>query len=225
MTTSDYGILSTCPLFADLNEEDLRLMLGCLGSRTARYPKGAAVFLEGDAAEYVGIVLEGAVTIVQDDFFGNRNLIGTALPGELFAEAFSCAGLERLPVSVFAERDTAVLLLDCRRVLQVCSSGCPFHHRLIANLLAVVSRKNLALNRKIRFVSQRTTREKLMSYLLDQAKQQGSDHFEIPFDRQALADFLAVERSAMSAEISRLRKEGVLESKGSWFRLVEVDRE
>jgi CRP-like cAMP-binding protein len=79
--------------------------------------------------------------------------------------------------------------------------------------------KNLAMNQKIRYMSQKTTKDKLIAYLLDQAKQNNSSEFVIPFDRQALANYLGVERSAMSAEISKLKKNGQIDTKGSWFCL------
>ena len=140
-------------------------------------------------------------------------------PGELFAEVFSCAGLETVPVSVFALTDSEVLLLDCRRVVTSCSNSCHFHSLLMKNLLQEMARKNLALSQKIRYMSRKTTKEKLMAYLLDQAKQQGSTEFVIPHSRQSLADYLGVERSAMSAEIGKLKKSGQIETHGSWFCL------
>lgn len=211
--------MSKCPLFAGIDRDDMAGLLACLGGRVVPLAKGSPVFLEGDPAKDVGVVLEGTVQIIRDDFYGNRSVLGVVPPGGLFAEAFACAGLETLPVSVIARQDGAVLLLDCRRMLQGCSSACSFHSRLIFNLLQGIAEKNLMLTRKIRYMSRKTTREKLMEFLLDQAKQQGSGEFVIPYDRQALADYLGVDRSAMSAEIGNLRRAGLIETKGSWFRL------
>ena len=194
-------------------------MLSCLGGRILKIAKGSPVFLEGDPAKYVGVVLSGSVQVVRDDFYGHRSVLTAVAPGGLFGEAFACAGLETLPVSVIAQQSGAVLLLDCKRVLSGCSNACAFHSILIRNLLQGISQKNLALTRKIRCMSRKTTREKLMEYLLEQAKQCGSAEFAIPFDRQALADYLGVERSAMSAEIGKLKKEGLLDSNGSFFRI------
>lgn len=218
-----FEILSHNPLFAGIEQEELNTMLSCLGARTVRVPKGEPVFLEGDPAGFIGLVLEGSVQIVQDDYYGNRSLLAHGTRGELFAEAFACADVPTMPVSGYAVEDSLVMLFACRKMLTVCSNACRFHNRLVKNLLQVVARKNLQLSGKIRFMSRKTTREKLMAYLLDQAKQAGASDFTIPLDRQALADFLGVERSAMSAELSKLRKEGVLETKGSWFRLPRED--
>ena len=220
-----FAILSRCSLFAGVGREEMGLMLNCLGARERDIPKGEPVFLEGDPAGFIGVDLEGAVQVVRDDYYGTRSVLTVVQPGEIFGEAFSCAGVETMPVSAFALKGGKVLWLDCKRMLTVCSNACQFHNRMVANLLRAVARKNLALSRKIQFMSQRTTKEKIMAYLLDQAKAQGSSEFTIPHDRQALADFLGVERSAMSAEIGKLKRAGILDCKGPWFHLRDTVEE
>lgn len=215
-----FDLIASTPLFSGIAREDLGSMLGCLNARIIEIGKSDPVFLEGDKAGFIGLVLEGSVQIVQEDYYGNRNVMHQAEPGDIFAEAFSCAGADTMPVSGYAVKNSKVMLLASHRMLTVCTNACRFHNQLVKNLLKVVSQKNLMLNRKIQFMSRKTTREKLMAYLSNQAKAVGSPEFIIPFDRQALADFLSVERSAMSAEISKLRKDGLLECKGSWFRLL-----
>ena len=214
-----FEVLLTCPLFAGIRREELTSMLDCLGGKTVEISKGAPVFLEGDPAQFVGVVLSGAIQILRDDYYGNRSVMTAVEPGELFGEAFSCAGIKTLPVSAIALKNSTVLLLDCKHVLTVCPKACQFHNQLVNNLLRVMARKNLALSQKIQVMSHKTTKEKLMAYLLDQAKRKQSPEFVIPYDRQALADYLGVERSAMSAEISKLKKAGIIDSKGSWFRI------
>lgn len=214
-----FDLLLATPLFAGIDREDLQSLLVCLSARKERFTKGEPVFLEGDTAGNIGFVLEGAVQIVRDDFFGNRSLLIPVESGELFGEAYACAGLDALPVSGYAVQDCTILWLACRKMLTVCTNACGFHNTLVQNLLQVVAQKNLQLGKKIQLMSKKTTREKLMAYLLDQAKQRGMAEFTIPLDRQGLADFLGVERSAMSAELSKLRSMGVLETKGSYFRL------
>ena len=218
-----FEVLARCPLFAGIRQEEAAEMLKCLGGRVVKFPKGSPVFLEGDPAKFMGVVLEGAVQVVREDYYGNRSVLTVVGPGGLFAEAFACAGVDTLPVSVFALQNSTVLLLDCGRILTGCANACAFHARLISNLLRGISRKNLTLTQKIRYMSRKTTREKLLEYLMDQAKLHGSDAFTIPYDRQALADFLGVERSAMSAEIGKLRRAGVLETKGTWFRILKAE--
>ena len=190
------------------------------GAKTIALDKKYTVFAQGSPAKYIGIVLSGAVRIVRDDYYGQRSFLTQAEPGDIFAEAYACAPVETMPISGYAAADSQVMLLSARKMLTVCTNACGFHNRLVKNLLAVVAEKNLLLSRKIQFMSQKTTREKLIAYLLDQAKQHGSDEFTIALDRQALADYLGVERSAMSAELSKLRRDGVLETTGSWFRLL-----
>ena len=218
-----FEIILSNPLFAGISAEELASMLNCLNARMVRTVKGEPVFLEGDPAGFIGLVLEGSVQIVRDDYYGERTMLAHAEPGDIFGEAYSCAGVDTMPVSAYAQRSGKVVMFDVRKMLTVCSNVCGFHNRLVKNLLQVVARKNLTLSRKIQFMSRKTTREKLMAYLLDQAKQKKSAEFTIPLDRQSLADFLGVERSAMSAELGKLRRAGVLECKGSWFRLLESE--
>lgn len=196
-------------------------MLSCLGARTRSLTKNQIIFQEGDPARDVGIVLSGAVQIVKEDYYGKRSIVARIGPGELFGESFACAGVKALPVSVVASEDSLVAIIDCHRITVSCSNACAFHSRMIFNLLRVVASKNLLFNQKIEITSKRTTREKLMTYLLSQAKLHGSDSFTIPYDRQALADYLGVERSAMSTELGKLRREGVLECDKSWFKLLQ----
>lgn len=218
-----FEVLSHCPLFAGITKPEIREMLSCLDGKITGIPKGNPVFLEGDPARFVGVVLAGSVQVVWDDYYGNRSVLTVVTPGGLFAEAFACAGLEALPVSVIALQTSTVLLLDRQRVLTGCSHACSFHSRLVHNLLQGIAQKNLTLTRKIRCMSQKTTREKLMAFLLDQAKEREKEEFVIPYDRQALADYLGVERSAMSAEIGKLKRAGMIESNGSWFRILSAD--
>ena len=169
----------------------------------------------------VGIVLEGCVQMVREDYYGNRSILARMGPAELFGEGFACADVKTFPISVVAVEDSQVLLIDSRRITVTCANACSFHNRMIFNMLKVVANKNLVLNQKIEITSRRTTREKLMAYLLTQAKLHQSDAFTIPYDRQALADYLEVERSAMSAEISKLRRDGIIECEKSTFRLLK----
>ncbi len=218
-----FEILSASALFAGIEAEELQGLLGCLSAKILPVAKSDPVFLEGDPAGFVGLVLEGSIQIVWEDYYGNRSILSQAQTGDLFAEAFSCANVQTLPVSGYASKNSTIMLLDFRKMMTVCSNACRFHNRLIKNLLQVVAQRNLELGQKIRFMSQKTTREKLIAYLLDQAKKADSVEFTIPFDRQALADFLGVERSAMSAELGKLRKTGFLETNGSYFRLLQND--
>lgn len=215
-----FPILDSCPLFDGVGQANFRRMLHCFGARTMRVRKGNAIFSEGDPATGVGIVLSGGVQTLQEDYLGNRSILSMAGPGELFCEGFSCAKVEVLPVSMVAASDSEVMILDCSRVLTICHNACSFHNRMVRNLLHSVADSNLRLNQKIEILSKRTTREKVMSYLLSEAKLQGTDAFQIPYDRQELADYLGVERSAMSTVIGKLRAEGVIDVDRKWFKIL-----
>lgn len=216
-----FDIISKGPLFSGISREDLQSLMGCLQARVQTVRKGDPVFLEGDAAGFVGIILEGSIQLEQYDYYGDRSVIGWAEPGDIFGETFACAGVETMPVSAYARQNSRVMMLSFGKMLTVCSNACPFHNKLVKNMMQLVAKKNLELSGKIRIMSRKTTREKLMEYLLAQAKRADSSEFTIPFDRQALADYLGVERSAMSAELSKLKNAGILETKGSHFRLLE----
>ena len=215
-----FEILKRCPLFEGIPLEDLDAMLSCIGGHTVEVGKGQSIFQEGDPATHVGMVLSGAVRLVRADYYGNRSIVAHIGPAELFGETYACAAVTALPVSVVADTDSKVLLMDCRRITTSCTNACVFHNRMIFNLLRMVATKNLVFDQKIQGTSQRTTREKLMAFLLNQAKLQGSSSFTIPYDRQGLADYLEVDRSGLSAEISKLRKEGILESERNHFVLL-----
>lgn len=215
-----FEILQRCPLFSGVESAELEAMLGCLNARKVATDKDTYIFREGDPADFVGVVLSGAVRVLRTDFYGNQSILGQVEPGGVFGEAFSCAGAEALPVSVVAAQPTSVLLMDLKRVLTVCPRACSFHSRIVTNLVQALAQKNLHLNQRLDIASRRTTRDKLLAYLTDQAKRQNSAQFTIPFDRQTLADYLGVERSAMSAELSKLQKEGILETRKNWFKLL-----
>lgn len=215
------SVLAACPLFNGIALEDLNAMMGCIGGRRLSVLKGNTIFQEGDPATHVGMVLSGAVRMVREDYNGNRSIVAHIAPGQLFGESYACAGLASLPISVVADEDSVLLLMDCRRITTTCSHACAFHNRIIFNLLKLVAVKNLVFDQKIQITSKRTTREKLLAYLMNEAKLRGSNRFTIPYDRQELADYLEVDRSGLSAEISKLRREGILESEKNNFALLE----
>ena len=215
-----FGILSKCPLFADIAREDLLRMLVCLGARVEHFDKKYTVFAEGSVAKYIGIVLSGSVQIVHVDYFGNRSILAAMSPSEMFAEDFAAAEVQSLPVTVIADEPADVMLIDCSHILHTCQNNCGFHQALIFNLMKDLATKSLRFHERIEITSKRSTREKLLAYLAIQAKAAGRDSFEIPFDRQELADYLEVDRSGLSAEISKMRKEGILDSHKNHFRLL-----
>lgn len=212
--------LRSCPLFHAVADSDLWTALVCLGARIAGYDRGETILAEGGPAKYMGVILSGAAQIIRIDFLGNRSIIAGIEPGELFGESFACAGVAQMPVDVIASEPAQIMLVDCLKLIRPCGSACRFHQQIIYNLLGVVARKNLVFHQKIEITSKRTTREKLMAYLLLQAKKYRSDCFEIPYNRQELADYLEVDRSGLSVEISKLCKQGVIRANRKQFTII-----
>ena len=215
-------ILKTCPLFSGIGEDNLAALLPCLTATPKSCAKDDFVFLAGERAGAMGIVLSGVLHIVQEDFWGRRAILARLPPGELFGEAFACAGLERLPVSVLAAEAAEILLLDYGKIIAPCARNCSFHARIINNMLRILARKNVMLVQKIEHLTRRSTREKLLSYLSAEARRQGKAAFDIPFDRQQLADYLAVDRSALSKELGKMRDEGLIEFRKNAFHLHSI---
>lgn len=216
----DINIWKKSPLFQGIEESNVEKMLFCLGGIAKEYKKNEWVIVEGESVQKIGIMMEGCVQVISEDVFGNRNILEQLGAGEIFGAAFASAELPGSPVAVVAVTDSRILQIDVEKIFTVCSSSCPFHQKLIRNMVHILARKNILLSEKINYISKRTTKEKLLAYLSAQSKKEKSRHFTIPFNRQELADYLCVERSAMSAELSRLRTEGVLEYKKSEFWLM-----
>ena len=220
----DFNILTTSPLFRGIEEADLPGLLSCVEAVEKSCRRGELLLRRGERTERLGLVLKGTVHIVREDFWGNRSIVGLAEPGDVFAESYALTG-EPLGVSALAAADCTVLFFSAAKVISGCAQVCGFHERLSRNLLGLVAKKNLLLTEKMRHMARKTTREKLLSYLSAQALRAGTPEFEIPLDRQQLADFLGVERSAMSAALGKLRDEGVLEFRKNRFRLLREEEE
>ncbi len=214
-------LISRSPLFRGIESHEVQDMLTCLDARQRYVPKSDALLRVGDVTTCMGLVLEGAVRLEKEDYWGNRTILASFGPGQSFAEVYACEPGLPLDLNVVAAEDALVLLMDVRRVTSLCPASCAFHARLVRNLLGIVARRAHALTRKIEHTSQRTTRAKLLSYLSDQARAAGTSRFTVPFDRQELADYLSVDRSAMCAELSRMRKEGIIDYRKNVFELGE----
>ena len=213
------SVIRSSQLFSGVSENELTAMLSCLDTREEDFPKDAFILRAGDTAESIGLVLSGSVLVIQEDIWGNRNIISKAGAGQTFAAAFACAPGSRLNVSVIAETPVTAMFLNVKRILNVCPSACAHHSRIIRNLLGELAEKNLRFNEKLTHMGQRTTRAKLMSYLSAEAQSIGKYEFDIPFSRQQLADYLAVERSGLSLELGKMRGEGLIDYHKSHFIL------
>lgn len=213
-------ILKKCPLFENIEENDLLQVLKCLGARIENFDKKYTVMSEGSPAKYLGVVISGSVQILQVDYYGNRSIVSVVGKHQIFGEAFSCAGIESMPLSVIANEPSEIMLIDCNRILHTCSQGCDFHNQLIFNLMRDLAKKTIMFHRKLEIMSKRTTREKLMAYIMLCAKKNGRSSFDIPFNRQELADYLEVDRSGLSAEIGKLKKEGIIDCNKNHFTIL-----
>ena len=220
---NDIKILQMSPLFTGVNEQDMEEMISCLDGQMKTYGKTERILTEAETLKKVGVILKGCVQVENEDVFGNQNIQEMLEPGELFGAAYACAGIKNSPVSITSISESKVLFLEAGRILSVCPTACPFHQKMVENMVYILARKNVMLSEKIGHISKRSTREKLLSYLSSQSKKAGSRHFFIPFNRQELADYLCVERSAMSAELSKLRGEGLLDYKKFEFWLYGQD--
>ncbi len=214
-------ILKQTQLFGGVGDDQILAMLSCLDARVRTYQKGEYVLRQGEYLSDIALLAEGNLHIQKDDYWGNRSLLGQITAGETFGEAYVAPNSGALLHDVVAMDDSTVLFFDVKRILTTCSSACRFHGLVVQNLFFVLSEKNRNLVQKLGHMSKRSTREKLLSYLSEQAKKHNSPRFTIPFNRQQLADFLSVDRSAMSNELCKLRNEGYLAFDKNQFKLLQ----
>ena len=204
------SVLKNSKLFHGTKESDIYSILNCFQAKVLHYKKGEYIIRHGDVINNIMILLDGCLCIQRDDYWGNRSIVNIVNIGEIFGEAYTAHDSKPILNDVTAIKDSSVIFLNINKVLNICSSSCQFHSYIIQNLYFAVSEKNQLLVQKLGYMSKRTTREKLISYLSDQAKIQGSNSFTIPMNRQQLADFLSVDRSAMSKELCKMRDEGLI---------------
>lgn len=213
-------ILKKTKLFSGVGEDDVTSMLSCLGARLKSYKKGEFVLRQGEHLSDIVVLVEGKLHIQKDDYWGNRSILGLIEVGEMFGEAYVSPESSSLLNDVVAVEDSTAIFFDVKRIITTCPSACRFHSMVVQNMFFAISEKNRKLVQKLGHMSKRTTREKLISYLSEEAGRQNSSSFSIPFNRQQLADFLSVDRSAMSNELCKMRDEGLLEFEKNRFRLL-----
>lgn len=214
-------ILKTTTLFSGISTEEISNMLGCLSATISTYKKKEFIIRSGDIIHTVGLILTGTALVIKEDYWGNRTIITELTTGTIFGEAFAALAFSPTESSVIADSDCEVIFFDMKKIMTVCSSACAYHSRLIQNMLTTLARKNVLLTQKIDFMSKKTIREKLLAYLSAQSLKAGSPTFDIPFNRQQLAEFLSVDRSALSNEISKLQNDGILSSTKNHFTLYQ----
>ena len=213
-------VLRRTQIFAGVSNDEIRSMLLCLDARLRHYKKGEYVLREGEHLNDIMILADGRLHIQKDDYWGNRSILEQISMGEMFGEAYTASESGPLLNDVVAAENSAVIFFNAKRIITTCPTACRFHTIVVQNLFFSISEKNRKLVRKLSHMSKRSIREKLISYISEEATRQNSSSFTIPFNRQQLADFLFVDRSAMSNELSKMRKEGLLEFERNCFKLL-----
>ena len=214
------SVLKRTQLFSGVGDDEIISMLSCLGAKLFTYKKGEYVLRQGEHLNDITVLVEGNLHIQKDDYWGNRSILGQIAVGEMFGEAYVAPESGALLNDVVAVENSAVIFFDVKRIITTCSSACRFHAMVVQNLFFAISEKNRKLVQKLGHMSKRSTREKLISYLSEEANRQNCSYFTIPYNRQQLADFLSVDRSAMSNELCKMRDEGLLEFDKNQFRLL-----
>lgn len=210
------------PLFYGMNEDELYTLLKCVDARQAVYEEGEYLLRMGESLDRVMLLVKGKALVVQETFWGGREELYPIGEGEVFGELYACARTPVLPVGVIAGSECQALFLNYQRMITFCSLACDFHTRFVQNLLRLVAEESVKREEKLNHVSRKTTREKILSYLSKEAVTRGMSSFEIPYNRRELADYLCVDRSAMSSELGKLKKEGILDFKRNHFTLFDV---
>ena len=208
------------PLFRDIQPQELDAMLGCIGYHIGCFRKGDIVAFEEENIRHIGIIISGTVDMVKEDLWGNKTMLVRMGRDELFGETFAC-GEDNLSVVTFlVSEDAKILFIPFDRVMHSCTMACRFHHRLIENMVSVIAGKNRDLMRKVEVVSKRTIREKLLTYLSIQAQTQNSRYLEIPLGRVELAEYLCVDRSALTRELAKMKEDGLIDYDKNCFRML-----
>ncbi len=215
----DYLFLKNTKIFQGITEEELQNMFACFSCTTKKYDKGSIIYYSGDVISSIGLVLSGSVTVENNDIWGNRSILDNVGPGAIFAESYALSPGETLMVDIVANENTEILFLNTGSVLNTCGNACRCHNKLIQNLLAISSQKNLNLSRHIMHTSAKTIRGRLLSYLSYQAQKQGNYEFDIPYNRQQLADYLGLDRSALSSELSKMQRDELITYRKNHFVL------
>lgn len=213
-------VLKRTKMFSGVGDDEIASMLSCLGARLCKFKKGEYVLRQGEYLNEIIVLTEGRLYIQKDDYWGNRSILGHITVGEMFGEAYAAPESGPLLNDVAAVEDSTVIYFDVKRIMTTCPSACRFHSMVVQNLFFAISEKNRKLVQKLGHMSKRSTREKLISYLSEEAGRQNSSIFFIPFNRQQLADFLSVDRSAMSKELCKMRDEGMIEFDKNKFKLL-----
>ena len=206
----NFLFLTNTALFRGTTEQEAKEILSCLSAFEKSFDKNNVILRAGDRTENIGLVLSGSVNVEIDDLWGNKTILANLKAGQLFAETYACIPGETLMVSVTASEKAEILFLNAAKLLTTCENSCVYHNKLIKNLLQISAEKNLTLSMRAVHTAPKSIRGKLLSYFSEQAKSNGSYRFSVPFNRQQLADYLGVDRSALSNELSKMSRENLI---------------
>ena len=213
--------LKTMKLFYGIQESEMTAMLGCIGAYLKEYKKNQYIITLEENVEAVGILLSGKVDMIKEDLWGNKTLLVSMQKGDLFGERSSCGIVKHATGSFVADTASMILFLPFSRILRTCNMSCKFHHRLIENMVTVIAEKNIVLMDKVDILSKKTLREKIATYLLQEASKQQSLYFDIPLGRVQLAEYLCVDRSALTRELNTMKAEGYIDFDKNTFRVLK----
>ncbi len=203
--TQEAIAIKNIPLFEKIAEKDLEHLLPCLRSFEKHYEKGESIFLEEQHIRYIGVVLRGSVHMLKDDLWGSRTLVSYAGPGELFGENFAVRKENHSEMTFEAAAPSDVLFLAASNIIHTCPSGCSFHAQIAENMFHLLGEKSVRLMEKIEITSKPSLREKILAYLSMLAQHQNTRYVTSPLDRTQLAQYLCVNRSSMTRELSTMR--------------------
>jgi CRP-like cAMP-binding protein len=218
-----YPVLKNCALFRRLGEKELGQLLSCLGTQERKLKAEEYIFFAGDEVNYVGIVLSGVIEIMKENLAGNKHIVAFLGPSDMFAEGIVCTARRISPVTVRVKEDAKVLFIPYERIIKSCGNSCSFHISLIQNMMVVLGEKNINLNRKLELLTLKGMREKIVSYLMNESSERGSNMFQIMLNRTELADYLNVSRTSMCRELARMKDEGLIDFYGNSFKLLNKE--
>lgn len=215
-----YNQIKTSPVFYGMSDDELKGLLECFNARIRKYEKEEMIIRQGDIISNIYLILDGEVNIEKDSYWGRRIIISRLGQNDNLALSFVGSKNIESSVDAITVEDTLVLILSYEKCTSMCQNACTRHKILINNLFQILSKENIELIQKIENVSQKSIRDKLLTYLSNEARKKHSNSFDIQFNRQDLADYLNVDRSAMSFELSKLQKEGFIKYDKNHFELL-----
>lgn len=219
-----YPILKSCALFRNIGESEFGTLMKCMDAQIRSYKAEDYVFFTGDEINFVGIVLTGLVEVMKENLAGNKHIVAFLGPADMFAEGIVCTVRRISPVTVHVKEDSKILFIPYERVIKSCGSACQFHISLIQNMMVVLGEKNVNLNRKLELLTLKGMREKIASYLINEAGDRGNSIFEILLNRTEMADFLNVSRTSMCRELARMKDDGLIDYYGNSFKILNKER-